>query len=516
MMRRFTLFTLGLTAATAFLIGLIVAGSLTPTPASSDAVRRPLAARATVEPALPTEPQAVRPAALSGPAGLSVNFADIAERINPAVVNIDATSRNAETRRTPRRYGRRTPPDFNLFDGPPPDDPDPPRRGAGSGFLIDPAGYILTNHHVIDEADRITVKLSDGRSLRASVAGADPATDIALLKVDSSEPLPSAPLGDSGGLRVGEWVCAIGNPLAYEHTVTVGVVSYIGRKLFDASLDNYIQTDAAINFGNSGGPLINTHGEVIGINSAISWRASNIGFAVPINQATAILPQLKARGRVSRGFMGVTLKDVDPDLRRSLKLTASSGALVVDVAADSPGERAGLRPYDLILSVDGEAIDANDDLIRKISARQPGSVARLRVLRDGREQALLVKLAERPQSDEKPAGRDGGAKPAMPAEPSPLLGLSVRELDRETARRFAVPPTVGGVLVTRVEPTGAGYEAGIERGSVILEINRQRVGSEADYRRLIRAAKPGDILAVYLYVPGIGQRALRTIRVDAP
>ncbi len=502
MARRFTFLTVGLTAATAFLIGLIVAGSLTPTPASSGAVR-------TAAPSAAPSAPAVRLSATA------MNFADVAERINPAVVNIEATSRAADERRPPRRFGRRAP-DFNLFDAPPPDDNDLPRRGAGSGFIYDAAGYILTNHHVIEDADRITVKLSDGRNLRATVVGADPATDIALLKVEASDKLPSAPLGDSSGLRVGEWVCAIGNPLAYEHTVTVGVVSYIGRKLFDASLDNYIQTDAAINFGNSGGPLINARGEVIGINSAISWRASNIGFAVPINQATAILPQLKGRGRVSRGFIGVTLKDVDPDLRRSLRLAASNGALVVDVAPDSPGEHAGLKTYDLILSVDGEPIEANDDLIRKISARQPGSVARLRVLRDGREQIVMVKLAERPRSDDTKAGRNGGAKPAMPLEPSPVLGLSVRDLDRDSARRFGIPSTVGGVLVTRVEPTSVGYDAGIERGNVILEINRQRVGREADYRRLIEAAKPGDVLAIYLYVPGIGQRALRTIRVEAP
>ena len=208
---------------------------------------------------------------------------------------------------------------------------------------------------MIDRAERITVKLSDGRTLRAGSSGPIPTTDIALIKVDAAGPLPFAPLGDSDSLRVGEWVCAIGNPLAYEHTVTVGVVSYIGRKLFDNSLDNYIQTDAAINFGNSGGPLINGRGEVIGINAAISSRASNIGFAVPVNQAAAILPQLKERGRVSRGFIGVALRDVDPDLQRSLRLSTAHGALVQDVTAGSPGDRAGLRVYDLIIAVDGAA-----------------------------------------------------------------------------------------------------------------------------------------------------------------
>ncbi len=260
-----------------------------------------------------------------------------------------------------------------------------PRRGAGSGFIIDADGSILTNHHVIDRAERIIVKLSDGRTLRARVLGADPDTDVALIKVDGQSGLPVAPLGDSSRLRMGEWVCAIGNPLGYEHSVTVGVVSFLGRKLFDKSLDNYIQTDAAINFGNSGGPLINARGEVVGINAAVSSRASNIGFAVPIDGARAILPQLRAKGRVARGYIGVGLRDVDPDLERSLKLPVSQGALIQDVTSGSPAERAGLRPYDIIVSLDDAEIESDDDLIREISARAPGSPARLKIVRDGQQ-----------------------------------------------------------------------------------------------------------------------------------
>src|SRR4029078_5346515 len=233
-----------------------------------------------------------------------------------------------------RRYDGELPRDFDL-----------PRQGSGSGFIIDRQGFILTNFHVIENADRITLTLADGPALRGEVVGSDPAIDVALIKVSGEGGLPEAPLGNSDDLRVGEWVCAIGNPLGSAHWVTVGVVSFIGRKLFDASLDDYIQTDAAINFGNSGGPLINARGEVIGITSAISSRASNIGFAVPINQAMAIVPQLKARGKVSRGFIGVALPDVPPDLQRSLRLPVSRGALVQDVTANSPAERAGLRPY---------------------------------------------------------------------------------------------------------------------------------------------------------------------------
>ena len=296
MSRRFTIVTLALAAVVAFLVGVIVAGGWHQSSVTAGPVKR-------------VEPAAAADVRRSTPSAGLVNFADVVEKINPAVVNIDATAAGSNENRR-RRPG--FPPD--LFDRPDGSRGDGTRRGSGSGFIIDPDGSILTNEHVIAGMDRIVVKLSDGRILRGRVVGADPDTDIALLKVDGQQGLPVAPLGDSSSLRTGEWVCAIGNPLGYEHTVTVGVVSYVGRKLFNASLDNYIQTDAAINFGNSGGPLINSRGEVIGINAAISSRASNIGFAVPISGAAAILPQLRARGRVSRGYVGVGLREIDTRL----------------------------------------------------------------------------------------------------------------------------------------------------------------------------------------------------------
>src|SRR3954454_10963587 len=388
MSKRFTLLTVALSAMVAFLVGLIIAGAFTPAPIVSSAPRM-----------LPPASDPARAAITGGP--MVVNFADVAERINAAVVNIDSTSKGRELRDSgdPRDTG--TP--FHRDGGPgpvPPKDLDVPRQGSGSGFIIDRDGFILTNYHVIEAAERIGVTLADGRAFRAEVVGTDPAIDVALLKIAGSHDLPEAPLGNSDELRVGEWVCAIGNPLGYVHSVTVGVVSFIGRKLFDVSLDDYIQTDAAINFGNSGGPLINARGEVIGINSAISSRASNIGFAVPINQAVGILPQLKTAGRVSRGFMGVALADVTPALQRSLTLGTAHGALVQDVTPGSPAERAGLHVYDVILDVEGLDISTNEQLIRNISARQPGTVARLGVVRDPRRLTLPVKLAERPPQDD--------------------------------------------------------------------------------------------------------------------
>jgi serine protease Do len=345
------------------LVGLVLNGAIAPRETQAPAPQVVIAPTQTSMGALAPPPL---------PMPGTVNFADIAERLNPVVVNIDASARGRKASvRPPGELPRRP----EIFDDPTERrrSGESPRRGTGTGFIIDSDGHILTNHHVIDGAERITVKLADGRAYRGTVVGSDPDTDIALIKVHSQTPLSAAALGNSDSLRVGEWVVAIGNPLAYEHTVTVGVVSFIGRKLFDSSLDNYIQTDAAISFGNSGGPLINTRGEIIGINAAVSRQANNIGFAIPINQARAILPQLKADGRVSRGYIGVALRDVDPDLQTSLGLPRGDGALVQDVTQGSPGARAGIKPYDLIVAVDREPVGSNDALIREPRARSRAS-----------------------------------------------------------------------------------------------------------------------------------------------
>ena len=504
--RRFTYVSVALAAAVAFLVGTIFAGGVTRSLVSAGRgdrdARRMAGARSVI------------------PAGPFVNFADVVARVNPAVVNIDATSKS----RGRRGHGHSNGPgdndeDGDLFDAPfdsaqPKRDGDPTRRGEGTGFIIDADGSILTNHHVIDRAERITVKLSDGRSLKARLVGSDPDTDIALIKIDGQGGLPVAPLGDSSTLRAGEWVVAIGNPLGYEHSVTVGVVSYLGRKLFDASLDNYIQTDAAINFGNSGGPLINSRGEVIGINAAISSRASSIGFAVPINGATAILPQLRARGRVSRGYIGVGLRDIDADLQQSLHLTVASGALVQDVSDDSPGARAGLKPYDTIVAIDDRAIRNDDELIREIAGKSPGTAAKLRIVRDGRQDTVTVKLAERPAREGGESRKSEGPTPAGRKVEDDPLGIAVKDLDAPSAVRLEIPKAFHGVLVTKVEPLGPSFDAGIERNTLILEVNRRPVDSAGEYRKIAKATRPGDVLALYVYYPDLDQRRLVTVRVD--
>jgi serine protease Do len=490
---RFAAITVGLAMAVGAMIGLVLAGNMMPSPAESAAPSEPA-----------TPPPTMKAVVPSG----AVSFADIAERLNPAVVTIDASARGSRY----RRLGAGSTPE------PLPEPPgrggdrerDGPRRGAGTGFLVDAGGFILTNHHVVDGAERIIVRLSNGRSLRARLVGSDPDTDIALIKIDSPTALPFAPLGNSDTLRVGEWVVAIGNPLAYEHTVTVGVVSFIGRKLFDSSFDRYIQTDAAINLGNSGGPLINGRGEVVGINAAVSSRAANIGFAVPINQAVAILPQLRENGRVTRGYIGVKLRTVDADVQRSLRLSSASGALVQDVAPGSPGERAGLRPYDVITAVDGTAVAGDDQLISTVAGMRPGLSATLTLVRDGRLMTVPVKLAERPQRER--------ATPADAPIPSgargSLLGLSVRSLDADFATRFHVPDSMRGVVVWRVDAVSPALDADIERGDVILEIDRRPIRSVDDYDRAVAQARPGDVLAFYVYKPTADERRLSTVRID--
>jgi serine protease Do len=502
MLRRFTVVTLLLTAVIAFLVGVIFAGGVARSPIVAG-TKSSVTAKRTSRSAI-------------GPATPLVSFADIVERINAAVVNIDASSRIADAR---RRHGRPSLPEQPDPFGDPFDqgarfDRDPTRRGAGSGFIIDADGSILTNNHVIEGAERITVKFSDGRSVRARVIGADPDTDIALIKVDGEVGLPVAPLGDSSTLRMGEWVCAIGNPLGYEHSVTVGVISFLGRKLFDPGLDNYIQTDAAINFGNSGGPLINSRGEVIGINAAISSRASGIGFAVPINGASAILPQLHARGRVSRGFMGVNPKTVDLDLQRSLNLGVAHGALVQDVTPGSPADRAGVQVYDVIVGLDDQRVATDDQLIREVAGRAPGTSARVRFVRRGHEQTVMLKLEERPPREQDDRDVPPAPPPERRAGQNGLLGLNVRDLDRKALGRLARRGVTSGVLIVRVEPMSSSFDGGIERDNVLIEINRQHVETVADFKRIVHATRVGDVVALHLYSPFLDQHQLKTVRVE--
>ena len=492
MTRGYAWLTAVLTATIGLLVGAILAGTFAPNPAGSAPV---------VAPAAPAVVPVMRAAVPPAPA-FPTSFAEVAERANPAVVSIDVASR------TRRRVTARP-----SDDGAAPRRPETPRRGTGTGFIIDPAGIILTNEHVVEGAERVMVKLADGRSFRAAIIGADPDIDVAVLRVDAGAPLPSVALGDSDTVRVGEWVCAIGNPYAYEHTVTVGVVSFVGRKLFDQSLDHYIQTDAAISFGNSGGPLLNTAGEVVGINTAVSRQASNIGFSIPMNHVREVLPQLLETGRVARGYMGVALRDVDSDIRQALALGAVEGALVEDVTPGSPAAHAGLRPYDIITAVDGTLVASDDATIRLVARTAPGQTARIEFLRDGRTQSVVLKLAARPPRETRPGASEAPSRglPPAPAE----FGMTLIEIHAQNARRYDVPEGMTGLLIQRVEPVSPAAEAGLERGQVVLHVNRRPVSTIAALRQVVGQHPPGSPVAVLVFDPDLNQRLLRVVRADA-
>jgi serine protease Do len=484
-----------------------------------------------------TEREPSPPAARGGRSGAAdpdevviPSFADIAERANAAVVNITATEIIRGGSR--RRAEGRGPFDF-FFPNPHggPDEEDDPERQdhGGSGFVISEDGYILTNHHVVEDADKVSVRLEgDSRDYPARKIGSDPDTDLALLKIDADRSLPVIPLGDSDTLRVGDWVLAIGNPLAYEHTVTVGVVSAKGRKLWamnrDHSLDNFIQTDAAINRGNSGGPLLNARGEAIGINSAISVAGQGISFAIPINMAKEVVTQLVSTGRVSRGFLGVEIRDVqrdlDPENRQYFGLDGQTGAFVESVKPGLPADQAGLRRGDAIVSVDGKPLRSSDDLIRLISAKIPGQKVKLGIIRDGREQGLEAELTDRAEQDlvargRRPRPEEGGADSDGSAEPAAAraLGLVLHDLSPQLRAEFQIGREVTeGLVVVRVDRTSQAWEKGLREGDVVVELNRRQVKDLASFREAVRGLRPGDL--VNLYVSGPGTSRYVTLRVE--
>jgi len=470
----------------------------------------------------PTRPKAPEARAASeAPAVMLPNFADIVERVGDSVVSITSTEIISPEKGGPSKPRTPFQDPFEFFFG-----PDRERRrfhqqeeeeegegeerredSGGSGFVVSADGYILTNYHVIEDASRITVRFNGRTEIPAEVVGTDPPTDLALIKVHTDKPLTPIPLGDSDRLRVGEWVMAIGNPLAYEHTVTVGVVSAKARKLpelsRDFALDNFIQTDAAINFGNSGGPLLNTRGEAVGINSAISRFGQGIGFAVPINMAKEVVAQLRSSGRVARGFLGINISEVTPEKQEYFGLKSAEGAFVESVTAGQPADKAGVRKGDVITAVDGQPVASNDELIRIVSGKQPGAKVRLRLIREGREMDVTAVLADRAEGLVTSQGRKPGEAP-HPEEGAPLdkaLGLAIDDITPELRRYFDLPAELDGALVTSVSQVGPAYEQGIREGDVITEVNRVKIGDAAQYREVTGKTKPGDIVALYVVTP---------------
>lgn len=364
---------------------------------------------------------------------------------------------------------------------------DTPRRefkqkSLGSGFIIDKEGYILTNNHVVEKASSIKVKLSDGKEYDAKVIGKDAKTDIALIKVSAKNSLPVATLGDSDKLEVGDWVLAIGNPFGLDHTVTAGIVSAKGRVIGQGPYDDFIQTDASINPGNSGGPLFNLRGEVIGINTAIVSGGQGIGFAIPVNVARTLLPQLKSKGKVVRGWLGVVIQRVTPELAKSFGLKESEGALVSDVMENSPAGKADIRRGDVIVSFDGKKIKEMDQLPRIVAGTEVGKKARVGLIRDGKSMDVEVTIEET---------REEAREAVVAPEVDKNFGLVVQNITSEIARHLNLKDR-RGVIVTDINPGSLAEEADVRPGDIIKEINKKPVRNLDDFREILKKTQPRD------------------------
>lgn len=432
---------------------------------------------------------------------VGVDFADVVENSIPAVVGV-TTTRHGARRSSGGSHqqfdGQGEQEDFfrRFFSNPSPGNEPEPSVGEGSGFIISSDGYVLTNHHVIQNADRVRVALADGQTYNAEVVGSDPSIDLALLKIDAgTRYLPTLPLGDSDAMRVGQWVLAIGNPLEFEHTVTVGVVSAKGRRVpisgTDDGVARFIQTDAAINFGNSGGPLLNAAGNVIGINTAIrrSNFAEGIGFALPINHVRQVIDQLREFGEVRRGYIGIRMtgEGITQEVVDYFGLESAEGVLIDEVIADGPADDAGLRRDDIVRKVDGVAIKDNSDLVWQISSVQPGESVRLEVLRDGKIRKITVQLADRDEGL-----RVSGKRRPVPRQPEPEnefegLGFTIRELP-DKSRNAGLK----GVIVSRVEIDSQAFEKGLRRDTVIASINGVQIHNVEEWQAIAENLEPGS------------------------
>ncbi|MBA5867010.1 MAG: Do family serine endopeptidase [Nitrospira sp. CR1.3] len=362
----------------------------------------------------------------------------------------------------------------------------PNSPGSGSGVIIDAEGHIVTNNHVIGDATEIEVRLSDKSKLIAQVVGKDPDTDLAVLKVTADHPLPSAKFGDSAGVRVGQWVLAVGNPFGLDRTVTLGVVSGIGRENVNLSrYENFIQTDASINPGNSGGPLFNLRGEVIGINTAIINFAQGIGFAIPSNMAKQVLQQLLAQGRVVRGWLGVGIQPLTPELARKFGVTESEGVLVNEVFEKDPAAAAGIKPGDVITRIEGTVVDTPNRLSRVVAGLPPGATTKVEVVRNQKRMVLDVALSER---------RDQAVVASLPqARTEAKLGLDLQDLTSSLADKFKLRES-RGVLITKVDQGSLAQSEGLREGDLIKEVNRIDVGSVGDFTAAISKVRRGETI----------------------
>ncbi len=472
----------------AVVFGMVLAGGLDLTArgvGSNDAASSPVQL-----------PEPVAPAVMGVP-----SFADLAEGVSPAVAAIEVTAFESVSR---RRRGRVDP--FEFFFGPQrrqQEEPDEEREfrndSGGSGFVISADGLVITNNHVVRDADRVVVHLGD-REFEAEVKGTDPPTDLALLKIESDEPFVHLALGNSDAIRVGDWVMAIGNPAGLADTVTVGVVSAKQRRINisqeTTSFENFIQTDAAINFGNSGGPLVNLRGEVVGINTAINFGSENIGFAVPVNVLKQVLPALRDEGLVRRGYLGISVNDLDREAAEAFELNRAEGVIVAGVNEGEPADDAGVQPEDVILAVDGSSIANTRELIDYISALGPDKTVELEIWRDGKRIKKNVKLAERPRQ-----GDEVAARPREEESGIEWLGIRYQELTRSLREAHSLPEDLQGVWITSISPRSPLTDEGLSTErfiNVITRLNGRSVESVEEFESLIREARPGSRLRLYV------------------
>jgi serine protease Do len=431
----------------------------------------------------------------------TASLAPLIERLKPAVVNISTTTVTKAPRGGPRGQ---LPDGFERYfglPGPHGESPDGQRgQGLGSGFLLNGEGFILTNNHVVANATDIRVKLSDDREFSAKVVGKDPLTDVALIKLNAPpRDLPTVVLGDSDALRQGDFVLALGSPFGLSGTATTGIVSakHRGGVGTGSPYDDFLQTDAAINPGNSGGPLFNLRGEVVGINTSIisPQVGQGIGFAVPINLAKSLLPQLQGGGKVVRGYLGVSLSELTPDLAQAFGLPpGTKGALVQQVMPKTPAEKAGLEPGDVVTSLDGKVIESSSALSRGVALVPPGRSLKLGLTRQGSQKTISLVVAQRPD-DERAIGREDWDDGEASAEGSktPKLGFKVGQLDAEAARQLKLPPEVKGVVVTELVEGGPAEQAGVLRGDLIVELNKKAVTRPGDLVAIVEKMKEGDM-----------------------
>lgn len=417
------------------------------------------------------------------------NFSALAKDVGPAVVHIrvEKTVKGAETEyrqfgnnplQNDDRYkeffdhfsGGRSPHEFK-------------QNGLGTGFIIDKEGFIVTNNHVVADADEIKVVLKDKREFNAEIVGRDPQTDLALIKIDSKQDLPAVRLGSSENLQVGAWVAAIGSPFGLEQTVTVGIVSAKGRVIGSGPYDDFIQTDASINPGNSGGPLISMNGEVVGINTAIIAGGQGIGFAIPIDMANGILKQLQASGRVTRGWLGITIQDLNGDLAEYYGTKSETGVLVADVISGDPADQAGIKPHDIIIKVNDDTVSTGRELTAKSANLAVGENATVTLLRDGKEKTLSVKIGKRPLTL--------AVAEAPRKEKETEFGFQVADLTPQMARQLNLTEDKG-VVVVGVKANSKAGQAGIQKGDLIKEVNRQQVASTSDFKKMIHKENSGD------------------------